>query len=185
MSALRRARTRLLLAPALAAIKQYRAEVVEHLDTTIARLEALVAWCDGGDLPTWTARYGELLRAASESGPDHPEITYKDANEEICRDYNIGTVDVCDAALLAVTSLATGASYDDSRDHTIDDHVRDVAEALYASNPTEHYVMLGPLRAFCAEIEAAGLEVRDWERDRDRREHPEKYASERKQAVAS
>ena len=62
----RRARTRLLLGPALAALRLYRKQVVEHCDETIARFEALAAWCNGGKLPTWAAEIAEVLPIVDE-----------------------------------------------------------------------------------------------------------------------
>lgn len=178
--ATRRARTRLLLGPALAALKQYRAEVVQHLDTTIARLEALAQWCDGAELPAWTGRYGELIntvgRADNWPGDDP---SYDAAMNEICDDYHPGPVDACDITIECLTKLATGArglnEPADGRIETIDDHTRAIALAIHDSNPGPN-VMEETFATFNAGIDAAGIAVRGWYIEHARRDYPEMFS---------
>jgi len=147
--AIRRARTRLLLAPVLATLRLYRREVVEHCDETIARLEALSAWCDGGKLPKWADELAQAHAVSDTAAEDTPEHTA--AMERLMAERC--TVIFCEKAIEVLVRLAVLPS-----GGYLADHVKRLALRLNESSPS-HSSMDLVMDKFSATLAKNGLEV--------------------------
>jgi hypothetical protein len=120
----RRARTKLLLGPTLATLRAYRHDVLQHLDATIARLDQLDQWTDGGEAPAELVHISELADRVYRSLHDGPAEPF-----ELARLIE-GPVLLCETALDALSEQAFGAA-----PASLNDAATRLAQNLLRSDP--------------------------------------------------